>query len=175
MSHRSALFALLPTVAVLSLAVVAPVRAAPAFDAFLSGMDSACEVTQAFADWRSGLAAEFVAGTAAAPAVRPPPDVAPSIGVATSIDAGDHMRVTVPLDGTFRGLKLARVVFYFGKENGIFGWALEFTEAPARVKKVLGKAVAKGNAKLARTNEAGASTGFDFTKGRVALFCDFSN
>lgn len=175
MPHRLLPLAFVPVVASLVLADAGPVRAAASFDAFFAGMDAACEVSPQFADWRSGLAAKFVPGAAGTAPVAPSADVASSIGPVTSIDAGDHMRITAPLDGTFRGLKLSRVVFYFGKENGIFGWALEFAEEPARVKKVLGKSVAKGNAQMARTNEVGASTGFDFAKGRVALFCDFSN
>ena len=161
----------------LATSFAAPVaaRAGANFDAFLAGTDAACEVSQTFSDWRAGLAAKHVPGAAEAPLVRPPTDIAAAIGAVTAIDVGDHVRMTVPLDGTFRGLKLTRVVFYFGKENGIFGWALEFAEPSARVKQVLGKAVAAGNTKMAKTNEAGASTGFDFKDGRVALFCDFSN
>ena len=161
----------------LAVPLVAPVsaRAGASFDGFFEGMDAACEVTQTFAEWRAGLAAKHVPGAVAAPLVRPPADIAAAIGAVTAIDVGDHVRMTVPLDGTYRGLRLTRVVFYFGKENGIFGWALEFAEEPARLKQVLGKAVAAGSAKMAKANEAGASTGFDLENGRVALFCDFSN
>lgn len=170
---RSRLLALL----CLAVPLVAPTsaRAGANFDAFFTGMDAACEVTQTFAAWRNGLAAKHVPGAVAAPLVRPPADVAAGIGPVTAIDAGDHVRMTVPLEGTYRGLKLTRVVFYFGKENGIFGWALEFAEEPARLKQVLGKAVEAGNAKMAKAEESTASTGFDLDNGRVALFCDFSN
>lgn len=151
--------------------------AGPAFDGFFAGLDAACARTPAFEAWQAGLAARHVPAAAPATQVPPPADVAAGVGTVTAVDIGDHVRVTVALDGTYRGLALARIVFYFGKENGIFGWAVEFADPSSRVRLVLGPAVEKGRRTLAEPNESGleASTGFDFEKGRVALFCDFSN
>ncbi len=154
-----------------------PGFAGPAFDAFFAGLDAACTRTPAFEAWQAGLAARNVPAAAPAPERAPPADVAPGIGAVTPTDAGDHVRVSVALDGTYRGLRLTRLIFYFGKENGIYGWAVEFAETPDLVRRILGAAVEKGQRRLARPNESGfePSTGFDFDNGRVALFCDFSN
>lgn len=146
------------------------------FDAFLAGIDLACDQTDAFKAWQTSLVAAHnpepgqPRGTVTRPA-----DVGAGMGTSSGVDKGDYVEVKVPLTGTFRGLALSAIVFSFGKENGIYDYALEFALPQATIEKALGFAVKRGKAKMAIDYaETGATTGFDF-KGRAALYCDFSN
>lgn len=153
----------------------APVWAGANFNAFLAGLDKACARSADFEALQTSLSAKYGAGGDSRTAIVVPPSLGTAIGAVTSDEVGDHIRVNVALDGTFRGLKLSKLVFYFGLENGIFGWAVEFAEPADRLRKTLGNAVTRGNERLARGGEAGASTGLDLENGRVALFCDLSS
>lgn len=145
------------------------------FRGFFAGLDTACARSTEFEALQTSLSAKFGSGGDTAAPIAVPPKLASALGAVTTDDAGDHVRVNVALDGRYKGLKLSRLVFYFGKDNGIYGWAVEFDEPAERLRKTLGKAVARGNERLARENDTGASTGLDIDNGRVALFCDFSN
>lgn len=171
MTHTGLLaLALLATAAI-------PASAEVAFDGFLAGFDDACRRTPAFDAFQEALVAAFVPPAEAKGRVSPPAEIAGAVGAIKATDKSDHVEVRVSVTGTFAGLKLARMVFDFGKENGIYAYALEFAEPTAVVKKRFAAAVERGAKKMAAADEtdSGASTGFDFTKGRAALYCDFSN
>ncbi|MER2605707.1 MAG: hypothetical protein ABTQ29_07760 [Siculibacillus sp.] len=157
---------------------IAPAHAqtAVSFDGFLAGLDAACDQTAEFKAWQTSLVGAHNPGPdqPRGTVVRPA-GVGAGLGTSSGVDMGEYVEVKVPATGTFRGLALSAIVFSFGKENGIYGYAVEFAEPRATVEKALAAAVERGNAKMAKVYaETGASTGFDF-KGRVALYCDFSN
>lgn len=164
--------------AALSLAVSSsPVLAGAIFDAFLSGLDHACKSAPAFETFWASISEHYGYSEGERPKVAFPADLAPAFGPIRAIDKGEWVEVSMSLDGSFRELKLARLVFFVGKENGISGYRVEFAETPARLKAVLGPAIAKGKKQMAAEDAAGTgmSTDFDFKKGAVAVFCDFSN
>lgn len=154
-----------------------PASAGANFDAFLSGLDHACKSAPAFETFWASISERYGYSEGERPTVVAPADLAPAFGPIRAIDKGEWVDVSMTLDGTFRELKLARLAFFVGKENGISGYRVEFAETPARLKAVLGAAVAKGKKQMAAedTAEAGITTGFDFKKGASAVFCDFSN
>lgn len=151
--------------------------AGASFDAFLSGLDHACKSSTAFEDFWASVNDHYGYSEGERPKIAFPGDLRPAIGTIAATDKGEWVEVTMPLDGTFRGLTLARLTFFVGKENGITGYRVEFAEPPARLKATLGKAVAAGMKRMAAEDTAGvgSSTGFDFAKGASAVFCDFSN
>ncbi len=154
---------------------VPPAAAATSLDRFLAGQDKACTDNAEFRALRTSLVQAYATGRSTR--VRPtvPADVAAAFGPVAMEEKSDHLVVTVAVDGTFRGLQLARLVFYIGKENGISGHALEFAAPPEAVKKAFAASVAAGAKAMAAKYETGASTGLDFTDGRAALWCDFSD
>ncbi len=161
--------------AVVLIAAAGSAEAGANFDGFLAGLDQACTRTEAFEALQTSLIAKYMPSETASAPVAVPPALASAVGPITTSDNNDHIRVMVGLDGTFKALKLAKLVFYFGKENGIYGYAVEFAEPADRLRKALGDAVTRGNKKLGKESEIGASTGLDLKNGRVAVFCDFSN
>lgn len=178
MSLRPAHAKALAALALLTLAAAPTPLAAQttgAYDGFFAGLDDGCRKGAAFEAWEKGLIARFVPEAETAPATPPPPEVAATTGEPTAVDKGEWVEVAAPAFGTWRGLRLDRIVFSFGKQNGIYGFAIEFREPAAAVATVFGAAVKRGKARMAKEYaETGASTGID-TDGRVALFCDFSN
>jgi hypothetical protein len=152
-----------------------PVLAGANFDAFLSGLDHACKSAPAFETFWASISEHYGYSDGERPKVVLPTDLATVVGPIEAADRGEWVDVSMTLDGTFREMKLARLVFFVGKENGISGYRVEFAETPARLKAVLGPAVAKGKKQMATEYETGATTDFDFKKGAVAVFCDFSN
>lgn len=158
-----------------SLVAAAPAMAQPVLDKLFEGMDEGCRRSQPFQSWQDSLVTIHVpvnGGTA------PPFVPAELVGIADkarAVDKPEWVEVTAPLAGTFRGLAVKQMVFSFGKENGIYAYALEFAVPRKDVEAALGKRVAK-SAKImkAEAGEFEATTGLDF-KGRVALWCDFSN
>ncbi|NLH83002.1 MAG: hypothetical protein GX458_19475 [Phyllobacteriaceae bacterium] len=153
-----------------------PAAAQVAFDGFLAGLDAGCTRTPVFQAWQDGLVARHVpANDRETP---PPVDlgaVAAGIGEARGVDKGEYVEVTVPLAGTFGGVPVRRLVFSFGKENGIYGYALEFAATRPVVEKAFRAKVRRSAAAIPKDEEGmGGSTGLDFDR-RVALWCDFSN
>jgi hypothetical protein len=171
--------ALLSIAAALTVAALPDQAAAGAnFDRFLNGLDHACKAPPAFdAFWKSIVGRYGYSEDGKKPKVVVPADLMAAFGPITATDKGQYVDVSIPLDGTFRELKLTRIAFFVGKENGISGYRVEFAETPARLKAVLGAAVAKGKKQMAAEDDAGTgmSTDFDFKKGAVAVYCDFSN
>jgi hypothetical protein len=169
---RTALLALL---GLGSVAIAVPAEAATSLDRLLAGQDRACTANAEFRAFQASLVRAYSSGRPAR--VRPtvPAEIAPAIGAVRMEEKSDHLVVTVAVDGTFRGLNLTSIVFYIGKENGISGHALEFSAPAEAVRATFAASVAAGAKTMATQYETGATTGLDFTDGRAALWCDFSN
>lgn len=175
MSRRFVLSPVLVAFALLAGAVT-PASAQVAFDDFLAGLDAGCTRTPVFQAWQDGLVARHVPSNDQE--ARPAVDlgaVAAGIGTSRGVDKGEYVEVTVPLTGTFGGVPVRRLRFSFGKENGIYGYALEFAASRRVVEQAFREKVRKSEASIPKDEEGmGGSTGLDFD-GRVALWCDFSN
>lgn len=151
--------------------------AAANFDELFAGFDHACKSPPAFeAFWNSVIEKYGEDGKPSHRLLLPAP-LAASVGPATAKDMGGYIDVRMAVDGTFRGLRLSKVVFALGKGNGISLWRLEFAEPPRRVRSVLGAAVARGKKQMAAEDDAGIgiTTGLDFENGTSAVYCDFSS
>ncbi len=161
--------------------LAAPATAQPAtetanFDAFLSGIDHACHASKPFEAFWSSLVARFDETGETRARVVVPPALAAAIGAPRGVDKGSFHQVRLGLKGTFRGLAVSAIEFSIGKGNGISAYRVEFAEPAARVRAVLGSAVARGKKQMAAEDDGGIgmSTGLDFSRGVAAVFCDQS-
>lgn len=156
--------------------IVAPAAAQSALDPLLAGLDEGCTRTPLFQAWQDDLIARHLPRNGVQPGHADVTPYAAAIGVETAVDKGDWKEVAVPLKATYRGVATKRLVFSFGKENGIYGYALEFDAPAETVRATFAGRVKRSAAKLKAEGDDGfaGSTGFDF-KRRVALWCDFSN
>lgn len=152
-----------------------PARAGAVLDGFLEGMDEGCRQSPAFQAFEQSLVARHTPPIRRGTAIVAPPDLAAAIGPATAVDKGEWVEVSVPLDGTWRGVAVKRFVFSLGKENGIHAWAVEFAAPAEAVTATFAERVKRSNAAMAvEYAEIEASTGLDLD-GRAALYCDVSN
>jgi len=146
------------------------------FDRFLNGLDHACKSSPPFEKFWNSVVDRYGEAKDPRPKVQVPADLLPAFGPITPSDKPEHTEVSIPLDGTFRGLKLTRILFWVGKGNGIGGYRVDFAEPAAKLKSVLGNAVAKGKKQMAAGDDTGSlTTGFTIETGIVGVFCDFSN
>ncbi len=104
-----------------------------------------------------------------------PADLVSNIGPIASKNAGDHTRLSIPLQGSFEGLPLQKLEVALGNENGINAMVLIFNTPHARVQGIFGSLIARGNAKGEAHSENGA--GYSATipqdnPGRI--LCDWS-
>lgn len=159
----------------LGLAAVSPAAAQAVLDDFLAGLDAGCTRTDAFQAWQDGLVATHVPQNGVTARSVDLGPVAAAIGPARAVDKDEWVEVSVPLSGTFRGVAVRRLVFSFGKENGIYAYALEFAAPEAEVRAAF-EARVKASAAMLPKGDDGmvTTTDLDFG-GRAALFCDFSN
>jgi len=161
--------------AVASIMGVASASAQVAFDDFLTGLDAGCTRSPLFQAWQDGLVARHVPANGIEAKPVDLGAVAAAIGPSRGVDKGEYVEVTVPLSGTFGGVPVRRLVFSFGKENGIYGYALEFAAPRKDVERVFRQKVRRSAASIPKDEEGmGGTTDLDFD-GRVALWCDFSN
>lgn len=144
--------------------------AGPAFDPVLDGLDRGCERTRAFAAWEDGLIGQFMPMADPSDTPGPPKGFERAVGKAEGYDKGSHIRVVVPVDGTFRGYRLKRLSFAFGKQNDLHAYAVEFAEPAATIAEAFDAAVAAGDRTLRRR---GGSTALDLD-GRVAILCNLA-
>ncbi|MBV5264512.1 hypothetical protein [Pinisolibacter aquiterrae] len=152
-----------------------PVRAGAVFDGFLEGMDDGCRQSPAFQAFEQSLVARHTPPIRRGTKIAAPADLAAAIGPAAAVDKGEWVEVSVPLDGTWRGVAVKRFVFSLGKENGIHAWAVEFAAPAEAVTATFAERVKRSNAAMAvEYAEIEASTGLDLD-GRAALYCDLSN
>ena len=96
-----------------------PARAGAVFDGFLEGMDEGCRQSPAFQAFEQSLVARHTPPIRRGAKIAAPADLAAAIGPAAAVDKGEWVEVSVPLDGTWRGVAVKRFVFSLGKENGI--------------------------------------------------------
>lgn len=150
-------------------------------DRFLAGI-TRCRFTPEFRRFHQGLIGRFgnVSG-----ALSPQVNAAAAVPLPTAYEAAFDMQrassrlsedrtatiVTVPVTGSFNGLRLRHLEFLLGNENGWNHVAYIFDETPQRVLNALKKHVDSGNAAL-RREPYGGSVGF----GRPAqsVWCDTS-
>ena len=152
-----------------------PASAQVAFDTLFAGLDAGCTRNPVFQAWQDGLVARHVPANGMEATPVDLGAVATGIGKSRGVDKGEYVEVTVPLTGTFGGVPVRRLVFSFGKENGIYGYALEFAATREIVERAFAEKVRRSEASIPKDEEGmGGSTGLDFD-GRVALWCDFSN
>jgi hypothetical protein len=92
-----------------------------------------------------------------------------------SVKKDDYTEVTIPVVGTFLNLPLKSIGIIMGNESGSNVVSLEFREAPARVRSVLGPYVKRGQRYLKRNRRAGepAAT-ISITGNGKEVSCDFS-
>lgn len=150
------------------------------FAPLLAGFER-CKDNPAFAAFRTSLADRFRndfgtrrARVNANVQIVYPDSVAEGIGRATSRNNNDHTVVTVPLNGMHRGLKLRRIEFLIGNENGMFAQSLVFDAQRAVVTRVLGADVARG----ARDGKTSDGAGFTLYIGKNepgTVTCDLSS
>jgi hypothetical protein len=167
---RSSLVAL-----AISAAAVVPASATVSLDRFLSGIDLACATKPDFETFWRSLNRKYNADGDAAASVVLPPTIANAMGTVSAVRKEDHVRVEVPLTGTYRNLKVKALNFAFGTGNGIFGYSVVFDEPADKVHKALDRAVVAGNKSLKQTAETAASTGIKADTSGVALYCSWSD
>lgn len=149
--------------------------AGASFDAFLEGVDDGCRASPAFVTFEQGLVARFTPPKRGDAAIPTPAELAAAIGGATAVDKGEWVEVSVPVEGTWRGLALRRLVFSLGKENGIHAWAVQFAAPASEVTATFAERVAASKARMAKDYaEIEATTDLDFAD-RTVLYCDLSN
>lgn len=163
----------------LALAIVAgavvPAPAAVILDDFLGGIDAACAIKPDFESFWKSLNRKYNADGDATASVAVPRAIANAMGSVSAASKEDHVRVEVPLTGTYRHLKVKALNFAFGISNGIFAYAVVFDEPSDKVHKAFDRAVAAGNKTLERTVETGASTGIHVEPSGVLLYCNWSD
>lgn len=156
------------------LSAPAPARAqGVSFDRLLGGLLEGCEVGKPLRDWSHGLAAAIDARKPIA-SIRPPADVAAGVGAVKVTMKSEWKEIDAPLSGTLRGLSLARVVYHYGNENGVYVIEVVFAEPIAKISRTLGKVVRASNARLRRNSDSGGSTELLLKGPRYSLVCDLS-
>ncbi len=162
--------------ALVFLSIAAPAASEVPLDPLLAGIDDGCTRTPLFQAWQDDLVARHLPENGIEPGRADMAPFAEAIGAETVVDKGDWKEVAVPLRGVWRGVAVKQLVFSFGKENGIYGYVLEFDAAPDAVRAAFASRVKRSAAKMkaAGDGDFAATTGLDF-KGRTTLWCDFSN
>lgn len=151
------------------------------FDHFLSGLTQ-CEMTTEFQQFRNSLNRRVKDARGRIDhnvKVLMPVNLEKKIflnAVEISGD-GEYRKVDVPLSGTWKGLELRRITFYFGNENGIRSVFVSFNANMFEIQQRLQRDIEKGIArsKALSVKDPDLPT-FDvgFTKDG-GVYCDESN
>ena len=170
MSRRLRLAAAVVAVQVASFGAPGGASAGPVLDGLLDGLERGCARTKAFRAWEDGLIGRFMPMADPSPTPGSPRGYEAAIGEAQGFDKGGHIRVVVPMAGTYRGFAVKRLSFAFGKADDLHVYAVEFAEPAAVIAEAFGPAVTAGARALAAR---GGTTSLDLD-GRVAVVCELA-
>src|SRR5215208_6711222 len=107
------------------------VAAARDLGGFLGGFETACSGSKAFVRHMISLGEKYTSSGDSSRPVLVPDAFKDSIGQEKVADKGEWMDVSVPLQGTYRGLPVSRLDFELGNENGMYTVAVVF-DAPVK-------------------------------------------
>ena len=133
-------------VAVVAAATGGARAAETAADKFVGELVSTCAVSATVKQLRANLSNRFVPENKTA-ATELPKTLKPFLGEPTAEKKEGYVAVRVPIKATVKGLKVARVNFTIGVENGIDAQVVTFAAPLDKVEKALGDTVRKIRAK----------------------------
>jgi len=148
---RSLLIAVLITPAAL------PAAAAPGEDlsGFLGAFDTTCVGSPAFTRYMFSLGDKYTIAGDRKRKVAVPADFKDSLGREKVTDNGSYVAVSVPLNGTYRGLPLSGLYFELGHETEHYEAAIVFDASVEEVRRTLGGSVARARKSLRRRTYSG--------------------
>lgn len=134
------------TAAFVALGTLAASAAETAADKFVAGLVGSCALSAPVKQVRANLANRFVPENKVA-ATELPKDLKPFLGEPTAEKKEGYVAVRLPIKATVKGLKVTRVSFTIGVENGIDAQVVTFAAPLDKVEKALGDTVRKIRAK----------------------------
>ncbi len=166
----------------LAFAVGTPtVMAAPAsspadLNGFLDGFETKCTGPAVFTAYRNSLGERYTTSGSSRHKVFVPAAFKEAIGRERVANKGEYMTVSVPLQGTYRGLPVSRLDFELGNENGIYTVALVFAAPLDAVRATLGAPVtATRKALPGQLPTRHPSIAIRRDKAGTMLFCNLSD
>ena len=133
-------------VAMVGATTVGATAAETAADKFVGGLVATCALSAPVKQVRVHLANRFVPENKVA-ASDLPKDLKPFLGEPTAEKKEGYVAVRLPIKATVKGLKVTRVNFTIGVENGIDAQVVTFAAPLDKVEKALGDTVRKIRAK----------------------------
>lgn len=127
-------------------ATMAANAAETAADKFVGDLVSTCAVSATVKQLRAHLSNRFVAENKT-PATEMPKALKPFFGEPTAEAKEGYVAVRLPVKATVKGLKVTRIGFTIGQQNGIDAQVVTFAAPLDQVEKKLGDTVRKIRAK----------------------------